>query len=49
MTFQEIIKQGIPSELPPIKKYEAFINHAPKRKEILSKKEKELAIRNALR
>ena len=49
MTFQEIIKQGIPSELPPIKKYEAFINHAPKRKEILSKKERELAIRNALR
>jgi len=49
MTFQEIIKQGIPSELPPIKKYEAIINHAPKRKEILSKKEKELAIRNALR
>ena len=49
MTFQEIIKQGIPSELPPIKKYEAYINHAPKRKEILSKKGKELAIRNALR
>ena len=49
MTFQEEIKQGIPPELPSIKKYNYSINHAPKRKEILSKAEKELAIRNALR
>lgn len=49
MTFQEIIQQGIPLELPAIKKYETSINHAPKRKEILSKSEKELAIKNALR
>jgi len=49
MTFQEQIKKGIPTELPSIKKYNSDINHAPKRKEILSKVEKELAIRNALR
>ncbi len=49
MTFQEQIKQGIPVELPLIKKYNTAINHAPKRKDILSKAEKELAIRNALR
>ncbi|WP_456377883.1 urocanate hydratase [Lutibacter sp.] len=49
MTFKEQIKQGIPTKLPSIKKYDSDINHAPKRKEILSKAEKELAIRNALR
>ncbi len=49
MTFQDQIKQGIPAELPSIKAYNPTINHAPKRKEILSKAEKELAIRNALR
>jgi urocanate hydratase len=49
MTFKEIIKQGIPSVLPSIRKYDTSINHAPKRKDILSKSEKELAIRNALR
>jgi len=49
MTFQEQIKQGIPSELPSEKIYNSDINHAPKRKEILSRVEKELALRNALR
>ena len=49
MDFQDQIKQGIPTELPSIKVYNKEINHAPKRKEILSKDEKELAIRNALR
>lgn len=47
--FQNDIRQGIPSVLPPKKEYEININHAPKRKEILSKEEKKLAIRNALR
>jgi urocanate hydratase len=47
--FQNDIRQGIPSVLPPKKEYEVNINHAPKRKEILSKEEKKLAIRNALR
>jgi urocanate hydratase len=49
MTFQEQIQQGIPSILPQPKPFEANINHAPKRKEILSDDEKKLALRNALR
>jgi len=49
MTFQEQIQQGIPSQLPKPKPYESAINHAPKRKEILSAEEKKLAVRNALR
>lgn len=49
MTFKELIQQGIPSELPPQKNYEKDINHAPKRKEILTDEEKKLALRNALR
>lgn len=49
MTFQEQIQQGIPSILPQPKPYEGNINHAPKRKEILSHDEKKLALRNALR
>ncbi|HKO76187.1 MAG TPA: urocanate hydratase [Flavobacterium sp.] len=49
MTFQEQIQQGIPSILPQPKAYEVNINHAPKRKEILSDDEKKLALRNALR
>ncbi len=47
--FQADIKQGIPNEIPTIKLYDTEINHAPKRKEILSKDEKKLALRNALR
>lgn len=49
MTFQEQILEGIPSVLPNPKPYEAEINHAPKRKEILSDEEKKLALKNALR
>ena len=49
MTFQEEILQGIPAQLPPKALYDATINHAPKRKEILSAEEKTLALRNALR
>ena len=49
MTFQEQIQQGIPAILPQPKPYETEINHAPKRKEILSEDEKKLALRNALR
>jgi urocanate hydratase len=47
--FQEEILEGIPSVLPPKKDYETTINHAPKRKEILSNEEKKLALKNALR
>ncbi len=49
MTFKEQIKQGIPTALPPKKGYDTTINHAPKRKEILTEEEKKLALRNALR
>ncbi|WP_267739982.1 urocanate hydratase [Myroides injenensis] len=49
MTFQELIIQGIPNNLPANKEYDSSINHAPKRKEILSDEEKKLALRNALR
>ncbi len=47
--FQADIKQGIPSEIPAMPSKEEGINHAPKRKEILSADEKKLAIKNALR
>lgn len=47
--FHQDILQGIPSQVPPKKVYEPNINHAPKRKEILSHEEKKLALRNALR
>ena len=49
MTFQDQIKEGIPTVLPEPKKFETVINHAPKRKEILSDDEKKLALKNALR
>ena len=48
-TFKEQILVGIPSELPEVKVYDLAINHAPKRKDILNKEEKKLALRNALR
>ncbi len=48
-TFQEEILAGIPDELPEVKEYDKNINHAPRRKDILTKKEKALALRNALR
>ena len=47
--FQKEILAGIPDELPEVKPYDTTINHAPKRKDILTKAEKKLAIRNALR
>jgi urocanate hydratase len=49
MTFQELIFQGIPDELPIPQPFDSHLNHAPKRKDILSPSEKKLAIRNALR
>ncbi len=47
--FKESIKQGIPDVLPKAKPYPAGANRAPKRKDILSVDEKQLAVRNALR
>jgi urocanate hydratase len=50
MTFKEEILAGIPQDsLPEQKPYDDKVNHAPKRKDILTKVEKELALRNALR
>ncbi|MGQ0828249.1 MAG: urocanate hydratase [Bacteroidota bacterium] len=47
--FHKQILQGIPDELPTVKAYDNSLNHAPKRKDILSAAEKKLAVRNALR
>ena len=49
MTFKEQILQGIPATLPAKKDYPKDANSAPKRKDILSVEEKQLAIKNALR
>ena len=49
MTFKEEILAGIPNELPLAKAYDPQVNHAPKRKKILSPEEEILAYRNALR
>ena len=47
--FQAEIRAGIPDTLPQPKPYDTTINHAPKRKDILTPEQKELALRNALR
>ena len=49
MTFQEEILAGIPSELPEPKPYDPAVNHAPRRKDILTPEQKVLALKNALR
>ena len=48
-SFKDLVTEGIPNELPNPKPYDPSINHAPKRKDILTKEEKKLALRNALR
>lgn len=47
--FQKSIIEGIPATLPEAKPYDPNVNHAPRRKDILSDEEKKLALRNALR
>ena len=47
--FQRSILEGIPAQIPAKQEYDININRAPKRKDILSKEEKELALKNALR
>ena len=52
MTHEEFIRdirQGIPDTLPEARPYDPDVNHAPRRKDILSPGEKRLALRNALR
>ena len=43
------VQEGIPVQIPDLLSYNSEINHAPKRKNILSKEEKKLALKNALR
>ena len=47
--FQQEIRQGIPATLPEMAQYDPDINHAPRRKDILTVEQKRLALRNALR
>lgn len=47
--FRAVVAEGIPSKLPAPKPRDPEINHAPRRKDILSNEEKKLALRNALR
>ena len=47
--FKQAIQEGIPAKLPEKKPYDLAVNHAPRRKDILSEQEKKLALRNALR
>lgn len=49
ISFQEEILMGIPEELPVLQAYDPTVNHAPKRKAILTAEEQKLALRNALR
>ena len=47
--FRKVVAAGIPTELPEACPYDTTVNHAPKRKKILSPDEEKLALRNALR
>ena len=49
LSFAQEIQEGIPVSIPPVNAWDQTVNHAPKRKDILSKEEKKLAIANALR
>jgi urocanate hydratase len=48
-TFKKEVTEGIPKILPQPKPYDTSVNHAPKRKQILSTEEEILALKNALR
>ena len=48
-TFQKEITQGLPEQLPVKRSVPGDVNRAPKRKDILTAKEKKLALENALR
>lgn len=47
--FQNDIRAGIPDTLPEPMPYDTSVNHAPKRKDILTPEQKKLALRNAVR
>ena len=51
MTLEEFkaeLQEGIPSVLPTKQDYDTNLNHAPKRKEVLSTEEKKLALKKCL-
>lgn len=48
-TFRQQVLEGIPTGLPGPATYDESLNHAPRRKDVLSVAEKKLAVRNALR
>ena len=47
--FRSAICAGIPAELPAPKPYDTTVNHAPRRKKILTPEQERLALRNSLR
>lgn len=47
--FKTLVSEGIPAQIPDAQPYDTTVNHAPKRKEILTKEQKRLALKNALR
>lgn len=49
LNFKDQIINGIPAQLPSVRPYDPEVNHAPKRKKILSPEEEKLALKNALR
>jgi len=48
-SFRSAIREGIPLQLPATPKFDPLVNHAPRRKDILTQEEKILALKNALR
>ncbi|MGC9344021.1 MAG: urocanate hydratase, partial [Bacteroidales bacterium] len=47
--FKSLVLEGIPEDLPVAKPFDPSVNHAPRRKDILTTEEKKLALKNALR
>lgn len=47
--FKKAVAEGIPAEIPAAKPYDTSVNHAPRRKKILTPAEERLALKNALR
>ena len=47
--FKKAVAEGIPAEIPAAKPYDQTVNHAPRRKKILTPAEERLALKNALR
>ncbi len=48
-SFRAAIREGIPLHLPAKAKFDTLVNHAPRRKDILTQEGKMLALKNALR